>query len=472
MRSSGVTPNRLFVVAWVLILRTVFANEGWSDDCAYYNVGDGNCDIECYSATNNFDSGDCDGLCNAGCLASDPGNGICDPWCMTEACNYDNGDCGTSACGNWTCTGDLSDGICDLQCATSACAWDNGDCFYLNCAPGCDPANVGDAMCDWACNTAECDFDQSDCARSCAPGCFTDDIGDESCDTACYNEDCSWDSGDCDTELTGNCYFGCPQAKVGDGTCDSYCYNEPCNWDGGDCDTTYCGEAGCYVSNLGDSSCDAYCNNAACNFDDGDCTFNYAYVEISFADDNCTGDVLSANAIYYAEATNGYCWFYSPTIQCGTGNQGQACFTTADLQTHVNAWFDEEPAHIVTWANPDCKGTPWTVTYISNDACTLINNNLWGYSQWADKGVLVQWVCTDSNCTDCFVQPDGVGIDSYYLGCSSDGYGSAQAFTGAIIQPSSGSSESNPRSRSESLSGAPLVTTATSLLISLFTFFL
>ena len=69
-----------------------------SDRCMWEWVDDGQCDYEwhCYTASCNWDSGDCRSYyneCSLGCPSSQISNGTCEPTCNNAACNYDEGDC-------------------------------------------------------------------------------------------------------------------------------------------------------------------------------------------------------------------------------------------------------------------------------------------------------------------------------------------------------------------------------------------
>ncbi|KAH3731607.1 LNR domain protein [Pelomyxa schiedti] len=443
----------IVIVVGTLICLSV-ANEGWSwecDDEDDHNVGDGTCDIECYTATYNWDGGDCNNTdqCNLGCEEDDIGDEWCDPWCMTEACEFDGGDCGVSTCGNWSCNGTApADGTCDYECATEDCLWDSGDCLYLNCGPQCYPDYIGDGNCGWGCNNEECNFDGGDCESYCSPDCSERwNVGNSHCDQKCYTEACNWDGGDCDTQLAGYCYFGCLQTHVGDGTCQSSCFNNLCNWDAGDCDGATCNGGSCFLDQLGDGRCDYRCNVEDCDWDGGDCVLEYVYIDVYTTDDDChaNGTVLTVTADYCKNATTGNCARYTEEMTCTDYNHWFACIPVADFESRLDSWFQEEPLWEASWDNPQCEGTPSFIHYYTGSPCVLIDNSLWGYWEWADGGLLILWQCTDSSCQNCFVEqgPTSEGkhyfIRHYYPACKSDDGWRSQGISSMPSTSTSGS---------------------------------
>ena len=79
--------------------------------------------------------------CSPGCLLEAVGNGYCDVDCYSEACSYDRSDCAAMP-------------KSELEAALSRV-----------CAPGCNRADVGDGFCDGACLNPACDQDGGDCDR-------------------------------------------------------------------------------------------------------------------------------------------------------------------------------------------------------------------------------------------------------------------------------------------------------------------
>jgi hypothetical protein len=98
------------------------------------------------------------------------GDGECDNWaggCYTASCNWDGGDCdGTSGyCATGCPDYWVGDGYCDSACNVASCNYDDGDCSGGSgyCATGCPYSWIGDGYCDSACNVAACNYDGGDC---------------------------------------------------------------------------------------------------------------------------------------------------------------------------------------------------------------------------------------------------------------------------------------------------------------------
>ncbi|KAH3762064.1 notch receptor protein [Pelomyxa schiedti] len=422
---------RCVIVLLSLSTTFAFAYNGWSDECSESSVGDGICNIECYSRTNNWDNGDCNakGICNPGCNNSHIHDGICDAWCMTAACMFDGGDCtDLKSCGGWNCNAsNLGDGTCDYECANAACDWDGGDCLYINCDYECDPEDIGNGWCDWVgCNKEQCGWDGGDCDAYCSADCLTATVGDGNCEEYCYVEECNWDGGDCDEWYTYHCSWVCTDRESLDDECDSVCYNEPCNWDNGACNDTLC-SYDCDWRSIGNDICQSECNNEACSYDGGDCdSWPYVHVTAAFTDDKCEGEALTVDAVFHDSLDTPDCWGVPTTMRCGDGNVAEACITVDEYNDLLAGWFKEEPAMWAEYPTTDCTGTPEALIYWTKSDCILINNNLWGYNEWSPHGILVPHVCTDPLCKECFVQPDGVGIESYFYDCWSYGDVSVQ----------------------------------------------
>ena len=84
---------------------TMDYQEECSPGCLLEDINNGVCDIACWAAACDYDSGDCDTLpaseldeklrsiCSPGCFAEDVNDGFCDAFCNVELCNFDGGDC-------------------------------------------------------------------------------------------------------------------------------------------------------------------------------------------------------------------------------------------------------------------------------------------------------------------------------------------------------------------------------------------
>ncbi|KAH3759421.1 hypothetical protein Pelo_8787 [Pelomyxa schiedti] len=423
------------VIALLALAAVALAYEGWSGACWSGDINDGYCDPECYNERNNFDGDDCADsadLCNVGCNPADIDNGYCTPWCMTEACEWDGGDCGESACGDWNCDdSDWGNNVCDLECANLDCGWDDGDCLAIGCSPTCMPDDIGDSWCDWDCYTADCLYDLDDCEDYCSPGCLNSDKDDGNCDAACLTDDCDQDNGDCEEYMTGRCSWSCLDSEATDSVCQYYCYNEDCDWDNGSCDDEYCGPYMCDKDNLNDGDCDPDCNNDDCDYDGGDCEYEYVYYEAMFTDDTCIGDVISVDASYWKVSSD--CESSTTTQLCTTGNVGYACVSVDDFDALMDDWFDSDPSWSADFNTEDCSDLPNHISYLTTADCVLMNNALWGYYEWSSEGIVVTHVCTDEECDNCFVQPDGTGLDLYYYDCWTDGSESHQTSGASVV---------------------------------------
>ncbi|KAH3759422.1 LNR domain protein [Pelomyxa schiedti] len=382
-------------------------------------IGNGVCDMICYSTDCEYDGGDCDDLCNPGCWDSEIGNGECDPYCFAVSCNWDDGDCKGGVCGTWNCLSEnWGDGYCDLRCANDACYLDDWDCYGINCAPSCRAGMVGDGYCEWECMYGSCEYDGGDCDEYCYEECYNSDVHDDFCDPQCYNDNCDYDGGDCDIEAKDYCLFPlCKSAWVGDDVCQTNCYNSACEWDGGDCNSTYCGELLCELDSIGDDVCNYECNTEDCDYDDGDCSFVNAYMEGLYTDTECENYALYL-AFTACPTSETCCHGFSDTLTCTPDieNVGQACITYPAIQTMV---WQEMWKYISynEWANPNCLGAPYFSEYYASD-CRTTQNNLWGYMEVAEYDLLVNWVCSDMFCNFCYVS-DVIEIST---SCITDGY--------------------------------------------------
>jgi hypothetical protein len=120
-------------------------------------------------------TGPCEAECSEGCQLFQLGNRECDRDCFTEACHFDSGDCNTCAPGcPWQY---VQDGQCDPACFAESCLWDGDESLHgasrqqagesaasdcateTGCARGCSPFMVGNGQCDEACTSAACGFD-------------------------------------------------------------------------------------------------------------------------------------------------------------------------------------------------------------------------------------------------------------------------------------------------------------------------
>ena len=158
------------------------------DCCENWMLYDGYCDSACYVERFKYDNGDCktelgtckcpdssigDDDCNFHCsdhpeclnemgdccFKFEIGDGHCEEYCYTATTDWDGGDCFVNPPRNCPCweRGILGNGICDPECDTEACVHDFGDC--------CNPKLLGNGVCDPSCDTEFLDYDGHDCAH-------------------------------------------------------------------------------------------------------------------------------------------------------------------------------------------------------------------------------------------------------------------------------------------------------------------
>ena len=111
--------------------------------CAWAQLGDGECQLQCNVSSCYDDRGDCSrgalagvmsdtsGLhCQASCKPEWRDDGFCDAACFNAKCEWDGADCGGAGCAD-DCLSSLRDnGECNAACNVEACAWDGFDCFH------------------------------------------------------------------------------------------------------------------------------------------------------------------------------------------------------------------------------------------------------------------------------------------------------------------------------------------------------
>eukprot|EP00727_Mastigamoeba_balamuthi_P004849 m51a1_g14362 Golgi microtubule-associated protein 210 (675) ;mRNA; r:218011-225953 len=234
-----------------------------------------------------------------GCPTKRVGDGRCNMLCYSEECQWDGGDCNNTHCGAGCTVEMLANNVCDAQCATESCMYDNYACHGL-CGERCLNSMVNNTHCDTACLTSECQYDGNDClAHFCDPRCPNTLVGNSVCNPECYNEKCGHDGGDCDV-FNDSCALLCNDEQVGDGVCNPACNVSQCHYDGGDCVKF----AKCRgpIENVGNGYCDKLLNTKECNFDNGMC-------------DKMVGE--------------GYCSPNCRTSQLGNRRCEKACFTAA-----------------------------------------------------------------------------------------------------------------------------------------------
>eukprot|EP00727_Mastigamoeba_balamuthi_P003081 m51a1_g12770 putative peptidase c14 (522) ;mRNA; f:969-3355 len=206
-----------------------------------------------------------------GCPTAHIGNGHCNMLCYSEECRWDGGDCNnTKQCSPGCTVAMLANNVCDSACASKDCGYDNSACS-TPCSAQCTDAMVKDGHCDTACLTPQCNFDGGDCNSTyCASNCAPTMLGDGVCNPECYNAPCHHDRGDCDQYNT-SCALNCARSSVGNGVCDPDCNVAACNNDGGDCvQYAHCTAP---LGRLGDGHCDRAYNTSDCAHDGGDCLF-------------------------------------------------------------------------------------------------------------------------------------------------------------------------------------------------------
>eukprot|EP00727_Mastigamoeba_balamuthi_P014789 m51a1_g9936 putative peptidase c14 (4927) ;mRNA; r:73913-115619 len=318
--------------------------------CPTKYIGNGKCNLLCFSEGCEWDRTDCAGGCGKTCNDTLWRNGVCDPGCATLECGYDNYACRSADFCSESCAESMvNNSVCDTACITSNCSFDEGDCEAPSGPIGPPPAvchnsSIGNGECDSACfdkehnydggdcitfpncsaplgwlgdhwcqplyNTSECHYDAGDCLY-CAPRCRKQMTNNSVCDPACYNAKCNWDGGMCDKFVGDHlCAMGCNKTQVGDGKCNPACFNMECNWDGTDCDEELCDFTGsmCLKKWLGDGICHRECAMAGCSFDSGDC-FDSAtepkcapgcYPRLHIRDDICEPECINAACGYDA----------------------------------------------------------------------------------------------------------------------------------------------------------------------------
>eukprot|EP00727_Mastigamoeba_balamuthi_P014780 m51a1_g9928 putative suppressor of tumorigenicity 14 protein (1370) ;mRNA; f:13236-19712 len=238
--------------------------------CPKPNIGNGHCNILCYSEECRWDGGDCNhtAQCSPGCTPAMLANSVCDTECASYNCSDDNGVCmHWNECSDQCLKSMVNNTHCDTACLTSRCKYDGDDCLSQFCDPQCPPMLINNSVCNLACNNSKCNYDGGDCrvdSSHCAPECPKSFVGDRWCNLACNVSACNFDGGDCAN--TSQCSE--PTSYMGDAYCDSQYNTSACNYDNGDC--VYCA-AHCRLSMAHDDKCDAACYNAACNYDGGMC---------------------------------------------------------------------------------------------------------------------------------------------------------------------------------------------------------
>eukprot|EP00727_Mastigamoeba_balamuthi_P004821 m51a1_g14337 hypothetical protein (1356) ;mRNA; r:151650-157768 len=242
--------------------------------CPRQHIGNGHCNMLCFSEECRWDGGDCNGSnCSAGCTPEMLANDVCDAQCATLACELDNNAC-KSVCSERCPTSMVNNGVCDVDCLTPECLYDKNDCLAQFCDPKCPSPLVGNGQCDPQCYNSKCNYDGGDCDQfntSCALNCDSKAVHNGVCDPACDVKECHYDGGDCDK------YAHCraPLATLSDGKCSLQFNTSECLYDGGDC--LFCAPR-CSLSMINNSRCDYACYNATttpqkeCGFDSGSCS--------------------------------------------------------------------------------------------------------------------------------------------------------------------------------------------------------
>eukprot|EP00727_Mastigamoeba_balamuthi_P014778 m51a1_g9926 putative proclotting enzyme (686) ;mRNA; f:6928-9753 len=317
--------------------------------CPTAHIGNGHCNMLCYSEECGWDGGDCARLnCSGGCDAAKLANNVCDVECATEECAIDNYAC-SNLCADRCLASMVNDGVCQPSCMAAAnCNYDGSDCAKQFCDPKCPPALVGNGECNPECYNGKCGHDGGDCAQytnSCALNCDKSALGDGVCNAECNVAACNYDGGDCKGRQQcnapssslgngkcspqyntsecahdgGDCLFcspRCSASMANNSVCDSACHNAQCGWDGGMCDKLagrdFC-SVNCRLSQRGNGVCEEACFNEACGWDAGDC-----------ADDVCK---TIAGHCLRRWSGDGYCQPACAQPDCGF--EGGDCFDVA-----------------------------------------------------------------------------------------------------------------------------------------------
>eukprot|EP00727_Mastigamoeba_balamuthi_P009593 m51a1_g5256 putative peptidase c14 (1066) ;mRNA; f:78358-85182 len=321
--------------------------------CPSKHIGNGYCNIFCYTEECKWDGGDCNNTaqCAPGCTPAMLANSVCDPQCATPGCSDDNGVCNYwDKCSDQCLNSMIDNGHCDTACLTSRCMFDGDDCRTQFCNRDCPTPLINNTHCNPACNTANCSFDGGDCrvdSSHCAPECLKTDVGNGWCTIACNVSACSFDGGDCanlsqchepksymgdaycDSDYntaacnydrgmcdkvngTGFCSVNCRASQIGDKKCDEACFNAACRWDGYDCDSNTCdNNYECLNDWTGDGFCDLVCLNRGCGYDGGDC---FDLQKESCAP-GCFPIIHRNNSVCEPECLNVACGYDAPDCQ-------------------------------------------------------------------------------------------------------------------------------------------------------------
>eukprot|EP00727_Mastigamoeba_balamuthi_P004969 m51a1_g14470 hypothetical protein (535) ;mRNA; r:677539-680160 len=263
--------------------------------CPKEYVGNGHCNILCYSEECQWDGGDCSNYtCSAGCTAAMLANSVCDLQCSTENCGIDNGQC-RGTCSDNCLKSMIDNKVCDPDCLTE-CNFDGGDCTkYARCQAPLE--DLGNGQCDKRFNTSDCLHDGGDCVF-CAPRCSLSMANNSQCDAACYNAQCNWDGG---------------ISQVGNDVCEEACFASACNWDRGDCRAAVCNDGECLTKWSGDGYCQPECATAAsCGFEGGDCFDLQTSLQCA---PGCFPVVHRHNGVCDPACMNSACGFDAPDCQ-------------------------------------------------------------------------------------------------------------------------------------------------------------
>eukprot|EP00727_Mastigamoeba_balamuthi_P004820 m51a1_g14336 putative transmembrane protease serine 11g-like (1957) ;mRNA; r:141011-151085 len=323
-------------------------------NCPMNQIGNGYCNILCYSEACQWDGGDCNRSCSAGCTPEMLANDVCDVQCATNACGLDNNLC-KDVCADNCLSSMVDNKVCDRSCLNAMCSFDGDDCPSQYCSPKCPLTLVRNKECNPGCYNANCSYDGGDCAaynNSCALFCLSRDLHNGVCDPACNVKECNFDGGDCDKYSSchapldalgngrcskryntseclydgGDCLFCAPRCSlsmINNSQCDSACHNAQCNWDGGMCEGQvgehFC-SVGCNSSHVGNGVCDEACFTSACKWDRGDCIMNTCNdgkcLRKWAADGYCQPECAGAASCGFE---GGDCFDLRTSVQCAPG---------------------------------------------------------------------------------------------------------------------------------------------------------
>lgn len=288
-----------FVFAWTSSDGQPLPFDRCASGCHTSDIGNGNCDLECYNHACSWDSGDCAHACNmtTSCMFDDISDGTCDERCMNAGCSYDAQECG---CKNRIDEpyGFLTDGSGNQEDYTN----DVTQCWVLHTNAVGSPARGPQLALTFARFDVENFFDYLEIfdgaditAPRLSPGgtahgfsgltprgpALTRMARNSTGDTVLvrFHTDATvteagyllgWTSLPLPQDGV-HCALDCALTQRGDGHCDRPCMNAFCDFDRGDCAPSFECAAGCATHLIGNGICERACLVADCNWDARDC---------------------------------------------------------------------------------------------------------------------------------------------------------------------------------------------------------